>query len=330
MKPFADGLGRRPRRCSRPGSGLPDGSACGMPRLVEQLDAAPERQDRLAVPVLVLHELERRGRRPRSVRTASPPSGRTTRVEEHRRRRLEADVDLERLAARPMRPRRARADEPRHRACRGQPRRRAPAAARRRRRRRRGCATRRVRMLPSPGRANSDSAGDAVTSGVTSASQHLRHRRRQLAGCRGPSATASASSASTFSRPETMRSRIAGVCTRDSSKRNALMMCAFSTGVWLFQNSVRLRVVVGEPLGLAAHLVRRRRRAAPGTRRSPPRRPGTDSRRRASSARRTTRPRWIAWRCMPSRWLLCTCATGALIGISWKFGPPSREICVST
>ena len=33
---------------------------------------------------------------------------------------------------------------------------------------------------------------------------------------------------------------------------------------------------------------------------------------------------------MPSRWLLCTCAIGALIGISWKFGPPSREICVST
>ena len=43
-----------------------------------------------------------------------------------------------------------------------------------------------------------------------------------------------------------------------------------------------------------------------------------------------TRPRGIAWRCMPSRWLLCTCATGALIGISWKFGPPSRVICVST
>ena len=33
---------------------------------------------------------------------------------------------------------------------------------------------------------------------------------------------------------------------------------------------------------------------------------------------------------MPSRWSLCTCATGALIGISWKFGPPNREICVST
>ena len=35
-----------------------------------------------------------------------------------------------------------------------------------------------------------------------------------------------------------MRSRTAGVCTRDSSKRNALMMCCFSTSVWLFQNNV--------------------------------------------------------------------------------------------
>jgi hypothetical protein len=32
----------------------------------------------------------------------------------------------------------------------------------------------------------------------------------------------------------------------------------------------------------------------------------------------------------PSRWLLCTCAIGELIGISWKFGPPRRVICVST
>ena len=28
--------------------------------------------------------------------------------------------------------------------------------------------------------------------------------------------------------------------------------------------------------------------------------------------------------------LLCTCATGALIGIWWKFGPPRRDSCVST
>ena len=33
----------------------------------------------------------------------------------------------------------------------------------------------------------------------------------------------------------------------------------------------------------------------------------------------------MAWRWTPSRWLLCACATGALIGISWKLGPPSRE-----
>ena len=37
--------------------------------------------------------------------------------------------------------------------------------------------------------------------------------------------------------PEIIRSRIAGVCTRDSSKRKALTMCCCSTSVWLFQNS---------------------------------------------------------------------------------------------
>ena len=35
-----------------------------------------------------------------------------------------------------------------------------------------------------------------------------------------------------------MRSRIAGTCTFDSSKRKALMMCCCSTGVWLLKNSV--------------------------------------------------------------------------------------------
>ena len=33
---------------------------------------------------------------------------------------------------------------------------------------------------------------------------------------------------------------------------------------------------------------------------------------------------------MPSRWLFCTLAIGELIGISWKLGPPSRVIWVST
>ena len=92
-------------------------------------------------------------------------------------------------------------------------------------------------MLPSPGRANSDSAGDAVTSGVTLVSATFGIGAGSSRMPR-PAATASASSGATFIRPETMRSRIAGVCTRDSSKRNALTMCCFSTSVWLFQNSV--------------------------------------------------------------------------------------------
>ena len=98
-------------------------------------------------------------------------------------------------------------------------------------------ATRRVWMPTDPGRANSDSAGDAVTSGVTSSG-----RTFGIGGgssrMPSPLATAWPSSGATFSRPDTMRSRIAGVCTFDSSKRNALTMCVFSTGVWLFQNSV--------------------------------------------------------------------------------------------
>ena len=92
-------------------------------------------------------------------------------------------------------------------------------------------------MPPSPGRANSDSAGDSVTSGVTSLCSTFGIGAGSSRIPR-PAATASASSVATFIRPETMRSRTAGVCTRDSSKRNALMMCCFSIGVWLFQKSV--------------------------------------------------------------------------------------------
>ena len=53
-----------------------------------------------------------------------------------------------------------------------------------------------------------------------------------------PVATVVARSAATFIRPETIRSRIAGVWTRENSNRKALMMCCFSTSVWLFQNNV--------------------------------------------------------------------------------------------
>ena len=73
--------------------------------------------------------------------------------------------------------------------------------------------------------------------------RHLRLRAPSASAagiCRmpRPAATASASSGATFISPDTMRSRTAGVCTRDSSNRKALMMWVFSTGVWLFQNSV--------------------------------------------------------------------------------------------
>ena len=97
-------------------------------------------------------------------------------------------------------------------------------------------AMRRVAIDPSPGRASSDSEGDACTSarGVRdntfgSASGTAKPR---------PAATRSASSAATLRSPATMRLRTATVCTFVSSKRNAFTMCAFSTSLWLFQNSV--------------------------------------------------------------------------------------------
>ena len=92
-------------------------------------------------------------------------------------------------------------------------------------------------MLPSPGLAKSDSAGETDTSGVTFRVMTVGIGAG-ISRMPSPAATPSASSAATFIRPETIRSRIAGVCTRDNSKRKALMMCCFSTSVWLFQNSV--------------------------------------------------------------------------------------------
>ena len=91
-------------------------------------------------------------------------------------------------------------------------------------------AIRRALMLPSPGRAMSDSAGEASTSGVTSVSSTLGIDAGMVR-IPSPVATASANSRSTFIRPDTIRSRMAGVCTRVSSKRNALIMCARSGGV---------------------------------------------------------------------------------------------------
>ena len=98
-------------------------------------------------------------------------------------------------------------------------------------------ATRRASTHPLPGRANSESAGDSLISGVTSFWRAFGIGAGSVV-IPNPSATASASSLATFISPETIRSRTAGVWTRDSSKRKALMMWVFSTAVWLFQKSV--------------------------------------------------------------------------------------------
>ena len=186
-------------------------------------------------------------------------------------------------------------------------------------------------MPPSPGRANSDSAGDIVDLGLGGVLQRLRHAAPAGRMPR-PSATAGAKLLGHIAQ----RSR---PCARGSPatvdlgqlEAEARRRCAPSRPrVWLSKNRRRLGVVVGELLGLAAHLVLPCDRLA-GTETKPCAcRPGTGSRRPASSARRRRGRAWIAWRCMPSRWLLCTGATGALIGISWKFGPPRRVSWVST
>ena len=89
-------------------------------------------------------------------------------VVEHGRRRLQADVDLDGIAVRWLHRTERRRHEARDRSFVRQPigeghERLAVTSVRNE-----DSATRRVRMLPSPVRANNDSAGDTETSGVTS------------------------------------------------------------------------------------------------------------------------------------------------------------------
>lgn len=65
-------------------------------------------------------------------------------------------------------------------------------------------------MLPSPGLANNDSAGDTDTSGVTFfvITFGIGGGNSRMPS---PAATDSASSRATFMRPDTIRSRTAGV-----------------------------------------------------------------------------------------------------------------------
>ena len=79
----------------------------------------------------------------------------------------------------------------------------------------------------SPGRAVKERASDFVTSGF--AGSRILGMDAGT-GIPSPSATCRASSGATFASMETVRSRMAGTRTLVSSKRNARMMCAFSTG----------------------------------------------------------------------------------------------------
>src|SRR6187402_3246403 len=94
-------------------------------------------------------------------------------------------------------------------------------------------ATRRVRIPVLPGRDNNDNAVEGSYTGIGN---------EDAIGAAGgksrpkPLATLVANTESTFTSNDKTRLRIARICTRVNSKRNAAIMCCFSTGVWLCQN----------------------------------------------------------------------------------------------
>ena len=100
------------------------------------------------------------------------------------------------------------------------------------------------------------------------------------------SATLRASFSSTCARLSTMRWRIAGTSTLDSSKRKAAMMCSFSAGLWLLKNSARLGEVVVEARAAAPDLGRLDRFGEALEALAARRRRGTPRRWPASSAHR--------------------------------------------
>ena len=154
-------------------------------RLVQKLGGGPESEDRLAVPVLILQELQRPAvggqalngvrHRPAAPRrrtgpTAPPPWSRRPRSDlRSPTRPLPSRAPTNRGTA-PAAVRRSAS------ALSASPS--TPSATR--------MATRRARTLPSPGRANNDSAGDLCYFRRHLLLEHLRHRRRHLPHARGP------------------------------------------------------------------------------------------------------------------------------------------------
>ena len=139
-----------------------------------------------------------------------------------------------------------------------------------------------------------------------------------------PSATLAANFGETVTSIDTARSRIAGTVTLLSSRRNAAMMCACSTGVWLSKKGMAWLKCSANFSGLPRTLScltdsgNDTKPAVPASNGQPPAR---------LLGSYDTRPRWIAWRCMPSRWLLCTGEMDAAFPLLDK-GTPS--VCTTT
>ena len=261
------------------------GQGRGQHRPLDQRALGAEGEDRLAVAVLVLEELDRLAVAPAS---ATPPRHRA-------RRRASNSTDgavsivtstCDRLARRPARTRPRRAPTKRGT---------APAAASAAWTARSDAAVDAVgdedarrgasRCCRRPAAPAATAPASSSTSGVAGVSQHRAACGSGTRRCRGPRPRPAASSATTLASIATTRSRIAGACTLVSSKRNAPMMCAFSIGVWLFAEQRRL-ACSDRRTSPACRAPCRPSIGSRERRRSRCRRPGTGSRRRASSARR--------------------------------------------
>ena len=112
---------------------------------------------------------------------------------------------------------------------------------------------RRVRMLPSPGRANSDSAGDTSTSGASRIDRE-RQRLGQV-DARDRSATLAARSSSMLRqhRDDALADR-GHLHLGQLEAQRALDVLLLDRRLAAVEQR-RLRVVIGELLRLAAHLV---------------------------------------------------------------------------
>ena len=92
-------------------------------------------------------------------------------------------------------------------------------------------------MVPSPGRASNDSAGERVTSGASGLARALGSGSGRFLMPR-PSATCRANGSDTLRSNATTRSLMAGTVSLLNSNLKPAAICACSTGVWLSKNSV--------------------------------------------------------------------------------------------